>query len=73
MAKQRHTQNSDAVSPEQSGGTPELPAEVAALYTLRKGLALKFMCADFGEVDLTRVSLAFAAQLAEAGYLIKLS
>jgi hypothetical protein len=49
-----------------------LPENVAAIYTVRDGLGNVFACAEFGTVNLSEVTLAFALQLEEKGYLKKL-
>jgi hypothetical protein len=49
-----------------------LPAKVAEMYTVPEGRLPMFVCAEFGEVDLTTVTLEFAARLAEKGYLNKI-
>lgn len=49
-----------------------LPENVAALYAVRDGLGNVFACAEFGTVNLSEVTLPFAVQLEEKGYLKKL-
>jgi len=48
-----------------------LKPEVAAVFEVPEGRLSKFVCAEFGEVDLTAIGLEFAERLAEKGYLIK--
>jgi hypothetical protein len=50
-----------------------LPPAVAEQYQVREGLLSKFVCNEFGEVDLGIITLEFAERLAAAGYLKKLS
>ena len=60
------------VSPITPEATPSaLRPEVAAAYTVRKGLTNVFACAEFGRVDLSEVTLPFAEQLSARGYLIQ--
>lgn len=62
----------NSISKEGSASKGEvLPSDVAELYSVREGLLQKFICQEFGEVDLTTVNLEFASRLADAGYLIK--
>jgi hypothetical protein len=53
--------------------TPEsiLKPDVAAVYDVPEGRLPQFVCAEFGEVDLTAIGLEFAGRLAEKGFLIK--
>jgi hypothetical protein len=51
--------------------TEGLPAAVAQVYTVSKGLGLAFTSYRFGFIDLTQIDLKQAKQLAEAGYLIE--
>jgi len=55
----------------QSSDKGILPEDVAAKYQIADGKMAKFYCAQFGLVDLTKISLERAAQLADAGYLVK--
>ena len=48
-----------------------LKPEVADAFVVPEGRLPKFVCAEFGEVDLTAIGLEFANRLAEKGYLIK--
>jgi hypothetical protein len=50
-----------------------LPEAVAAKYEPVEGVLQHFVCAEFGRVDLTQIDLQLAEQLAEKGYLKKLS
>jgi hypothetical protein len=50
-----------------------LPSAVAEQYQVREGLLSKFTCSEFGEVDLSIITLEFAERLAAVGYLKKLS
>jgi len=40
-------------------------------YVPRPGLAQKFVCAEFGTVDLQQITPAQARELCKAGYLIE--
>lgn len=48
-----------------------LPAKVAEKYALSEGTLAKFSDSTFGLVDLSKIDLQLAEQLAEHGYLIK--
>lgn len=50
-----------------------LPHPVAQVFDIPEGRLSKFVCSDFGEVDLSTVTLEFAERLSEKGYLIKRS
>jgi len=63
--------NNDTKKHKSSGSF--LPDDVAALYEPGEGVLKIFVCAEFGEVDLSKVGLEFAERLASAGYLKKIS
>ena len=48
-----------------------LPHVVAEQYSVAPGVVSRFVCAEFGEVDLTLVTLEYAERLSAQGYLIK--
>lgn len=52
--------------------TSQLRPEVAALFSVRQGLASEFVCTEFGRVNLREIDVPTAEMLAAKGYLKKL-
>ncbi len=69
MAKRSQPVNT-STSGEQARG---LPPDVAERFKLAKGVLMHFYCTEFGRVDLTKINMMFAEQLAAAGYLEKIA
>lgn len=65
MARKAKVRNIDPAS--------VLMPEVAARFTIRRGLPSEFVCAEFGRVNLPEINLRMAERLARKGYLHRLN